>query len=155
MMVCCEEWSTGDSVPCSALAAPSAAPLGVALSPLYSALLVTWQVCAWGGAEGGAEGGQGWGRGGSVVTVPSSSTQPPPVRDRNGVITGYNLYYRVTPAGVGVSSQAYTKLLVAPGGRHQVDGLLGDTPYDVIMQAVTAAGAGPNSTVVMTTALSE
>ena len=53
-----------------------------------------------------------------------------------------------------MTNEAYTKLSVAPGGPHQLDGLVGDTPYDVIMQAVTAAGAGPNSTVVMATALS-
>ena len=131
-------------------AAPSAAPVGVALSPRYSALVVTWQVCAWaGGTAGGA------GAGPLLVTVPFSSTQPPPVRDRNGVITGYNLYYRVTPDGVGVANETYTELSVAPGGRHQLEGLVGDTSYDVVMQAVTSAGAGPNSTVVTATALSE
>lgn len=85
----------------------------------------------------------------------SSSAQPPPVRDRNGIITGYNLYYRVTPDGVGVASEAYTMLAVAPTGQHQLGGLLGDTAYDVVMQAVTSAGSGPNSTVVTATALSE
>ena len=104
---------------------------------------------AGGGAGGGAEGKS------TAVTVPFSSTQPPPVRDRNGVITGYNIYYRVTPGGVGVANETYTELSVAPGGRHQLEGLVGDTSYDVVMQAVTSAGAGPNSTVVMGTALSE
>lgn len=54
-----------------------------------------------------------------------------------------------------MASEAYTRLTVAPTGRHQLDGLLGDTAYDVVMQAVTSAGSGPNSTVVMATALSE
>ena len=135
-------------------AAPSAAPVGVALSPRYSALVVTWQVCAWAGGTGGGAGG-GAGAGPLLVTVLFSSTQPPPVRDRNGVITGYNLYYRVTPDRVGVANETYTELSVAPDGRHQLEGLVGDTSYDVVMQAVTSAGAGPNSTVVTATALSE
>lgn len=81
--------------------------------------------------------------------------QPPPVRDRNGVITGYNLYYRVTPDEGGVVNETYTKLSVAPSGQYQLEGLVGDTSYDVVMQAVTSAGAGPNSTVIMATAMSE
>ena len=99
--------------------------------------------------------GQGWSES-IAVSLSASVTQPPPVRDRNGVITGYNLYYRVTPsAGVGVTSAPYTKVVAAPTGCYQLGGLVGNTSYDVIVQAFTSAGSGPNSTVVMATALSE
>ena len=69
---------------------------------------------------------------------------PPPVTDRNGVITVYNIFYRITPG----SDSEFNLIPALPGGQHIIKNLQENVSYDVMMQAVTSVGGGPNSTLV-------
>ena len=69
---------------------------------------------------------------------------PPPVTDRNGVITVYNIFYRIT---LGSDSE-FNLIPALPGGQHIIKNLQENVSYDIMMQAVTSAGGGPNSTLV-------
>ena len=72
---------------------------------------------------------------------------PPPVTDRNGVITIYNIFYRITPES-SPEDQLFTLIPALPGGQHIIRNLQENVSYDIMMQAETSEGGGPNSTLV-------
>ena len=73
--------------------------------------------------------------------------------DQNGIILNYTIYYRETPD----NSSNYASITYVVPSTHSEDDepftavisdLKGGTSYDVILQAYTSVGGGPNSTVV-------
>jgi hypothetical protein len=73
---------------------------------------------------------------------------PPPVTDRNGLITHYNIFYRVTPVDLFQEGDTFTGIMVFSGGQYIIRGLEGNVSYDVMMQAVNSEGGSPNSTII-------
>ena len=88
-------------------------------------------------------------------TPTRTHTQPPELQHQNGAITHYNIYHRRTPDNNTNSTTAYTLVVYSPETNDSADTnltiLLDDLEsgqsYDVKLQAATAVGPGPNTTV--------
>ena len=91
-----------------------------------------------------------------------------PEESRNGIIMGYNIYYRPSPPpqyinltggvyfddnGTNFTIPYYSLAVFRPGNidatsyRYTLDGLDDDSSYDFFMEAFNSVGVGPNTTV--------
>ncbi|RDD39694.1 Down syndrome cell adhesion molecule-like protein, partial [Trichoplax sp. H2] len=87
----------------------------------------------------------------TIATVLSStgiklSWQPPVISDRNGVITAYEIDYKITGSNVTMSASASGSTLT-----YTINNLKAYTNYSLTIKAGTVAGFGPSITVTVVT----